>query len=282
MVVTAYHWDSFGATEGISITVNDTRLNPNLVATSFVNRQSVHLMFLDQEQGQCHSVALDITKKSSELMFKEKGARISHGATGNGQYVNNCLINCFSDVWFRFPVVAAITRGTLTASASRHAKRIIFVSEETHHPYASYFTDMVRLFEDQTKKPTSGQLKAIQVDVKTFRDLLKEVEHTWMIGVSCFRAGQWLADLLCLIPIHIAVTRENRFVPLRDGVTSADFERSLLGAEVGRIADSLSFGWYESILRSYMADKASIVGLCLRWKPQLMSRAAGQSCLVNG
>lgn len=51
------------------------------------------------------------------------------------------------------------------------------------------------------------------------------------------------------------MARDNRFIPLKDGVTSAEFERSLLGAEVGRIVDSLSFGWYESILRSYMADK---------------------------
>lgn len=42
-----------------------------------------------------------------------------------------------------------------------------------------------------------------------------------------------------------------------DGVSSTDFESELLGAEVGQIVDKLSFGWYESILRSYMADKAS-------------------------
>jgi hypothetical protein len=73
--------------------------------------------------------------------------------------------------------------------------------------------------------------------------------------VSRFRAGEWLADLLCLIPIHIAITYENRFVPLKDGVLSPQLEKSLLGAEVNRIVDSLSLGWYESIFQSYWATK---------------------------
>ena len=77
--------------------------------------------------------------------------------------------------------------------------------------------------------------------------------------VSRFRAGEWLADLLCLIPIHIAITHENRFVPLKDGVVSAELEKSLLGAEVNKIVDSLSLGWYESIFQSYWASKVKII-----------------------
>ncbi len=73
--------------------------------------------------------------------------------------------------------------------------------------------------------------------------------------VSSFKAGEWLVDLLCLIPIHIAVTRDNRFIPLRDGIWSAEVERDLLGATVDQIVDGLSFGWYESIFQSYMASK---------------------------
>ena len=66
---------------------------------------------------------------------------------------------------------------------------------------------------------------------------------------------EWLVDLLCLIPIHIAVCRENRFVPLANGVLSAALEKSLLGAEVNRLADKLPFGWYEAIFQSYIALK---------------------------
>lgn len=73
--------------------------------------------------------------------------------------------------------------------------------------------------------------------------------------MSRYRVGEWLVDFLCLIPIHIAVCRENRFVPLVNGVLSAEVERSLLGAEISQIVNKLSFGWYESIFQSYLALK---------------------------
>jgi len=57
------------------------------------------------------------------------------------------------------------------------------------------------------------------------------------------------------IPIHIAVTRDNVFLPLKDGVSSAEHEHSLLGAEVSQIVDAISLGWYESIFQSYMSQK---------------------------
>lgn len=75
------------------------------------------------------------------------------------------------------------------------------------------------------------------------------------LPLPAFRTGEWLMGILCLIPIHIAVTRENRFIPLKDGVWSAELERGLLGARVEEIVNSLSFGWYESIFQSYMASK---------------------------
>jgi hypothetical protein len=252
-ILNAYHWDTFGASEGITITL--PRAHGSLVVTSFVNRPSVHLLMVDEEGGVCQSLALKITKKSSEFMFKEKGIRASGDVEKNGNHVNNCLIDCFGDVWTRFPVATAVTRQTMMSAATREPKRIIFVSDQIHGKYASYFSDMVRTFEDQMKKPTDGQLRAISIDAQTYSNTIQDLRDALLNRVSQFAAGQWFANLLCLLPIHIAVARDNRFVPLKDGISSAEFEKSLLGAEVGRIADSLSFGWYESILRSYMADK---------------------------
>ena len=100
---------------------------------------------------------------------------------------------------------------------------------------------------------------------------------------SRFRAGEWLADLLCLIPIHIAITHENRFVPLKDGVVSPQHERSLLGAEVNRIVDSLSLGWYESIFQSYWASKVRRSIRVIRIVSHLESPTlAGEGCIVDG
>ena len=99
-----------------------------------------------------------------------------------------------------------------------------------------------------------GVLDGIVVSEMAYRTLLKSKEQ----DLSLFKAGEWLVDTLCLIPIHLAVARDNRFIPLKDGVWSPDQERALLGATVDQVIDNLSFGWYESIFQSYMASKVCI------------------------
>jgi hypothetical protein len=280
-ILAAYHWDSFGASDGTKTVLPVS--HGSITVTSFVDRQRVHLMMLDETNGHCKSLVLTMTKKSSEFMFKEKGTKVSVDSVKGENYMNNCLIDCFADVWTRFPVVAAVSRHSITSSA-RQPKRITFVSDQVHEEYASYFADMIRTFEEQTKKPTDGQLRRTLIDAITFPAAIQNLTSVFVNTCSQFLAGQWFVNLLCLLPIHIAVARDNRFVPLKDGVSSADFERSLLGAEVGQIVDNLSFGWYESILRSYMADK---VGHHLNhYYPAadivLPTLTACQSCLVDG
>ncbi|KAG9082469.1 hypothetical protein FRC06_004977, partial [Ceratobasidium sp. 370] len=53
----------------------------------------------------------------------------------------------------------------------------------------------------------------------------------------------------------LAITRDNRFIPLKDGVWDPVHERSLLGADVPTVIEKLSLGWYESLFQSYMATK---------------------------
>jgi hypothetical protein len=119
--------------------------------------------------------------------------------------------------------------------------------------------EIISTFERTSRKPTGDELKSIQVSARPFPSFAQEFLSSPDWTVSRFRAGEWLADLLCLIPIHIAITHENRFVPLKDGVVSPDLEKSLLGAEVNRIVDSLTLGWYESIFQSYWASKVSLL-----------------------
>ena len=114
---------------------------------------------------------------------------------------------------------------------------------------------MISAFEKTSRKPTGNELNSIKVSARTFHSFTQEFLSSPNWPVSCFRAGEWLADLLCLIPIHIAITHENRFVPLKDGVVSPQLEKSLLGAEVNKILDSLTLGWYESIFQLYWASK---------------------------
>jgi len=90
------------------------------------------------------------------------------------------------------------------------------------------------------------------------------------------------------------VTGQNRFIPLRDGVISQEFEQSLLGADVARIAEEcvqsfshssqfssiefdirLSFGWYESIFASYLARKVSHLLFISNASDNILARQSG-------
>ncbi|KAI9444006.1 hypothetical protein H4582DRAFT_1807752, partial [Lactarius indigo] len=252
--MTAYHWATFASTDGIPITLPDfpVKLDEALL-TSIVNRNNIHLIGLDLTAQTCRSVILDITCKATEFTFQEERPR---GSTSHSrETVNNCLIDCHSDVWTRFPVVAAVKRHTITSSSQRQKRTLTFITDDDQYPFAFYFSEMVRDFTKTSRKPTGDVLKGINVSARSFPSFASAFLSSPKWPTSHFRAGEWLVDLLCLIPIHIAITHENRFVPLKDGVLSAQLEISLLGAEVDRIVDSLSIGWYESIFQSYWASK---------------------------
>ncbi|KAF7356372.1 VWFA domain-containing protein [Mycena venus] len=250
----AYHWATFGSSAGIDLGALDLP-TAMTVLTSFVNRRNVHLISIDIDAHACRSVVLDITKKTTEFMFKETGVK-SLSKPKTVATSHNSLIDCFADVWTRFPVVAAVQRRTIVSSMDRSALKVVFVTDRDHDRFGPHFSELIYAFEQRTKKPTGDVLKNIQVlAFPSSASLFSEASLDDQWNLSKFRAGEWLVDLLCLIPIQIAVTRENRFLPLKDGVTSATLERSLLGAEVHQIVDTLSFGWYESVFQSYMTFK---------------------------
>ena len=261
--LTAYHWSTFASTNGISITLPDFPVNLNAaLLTSFVSRNNIHLIGLDLESRTCRSVILDITRKTTEFTFQERRSKTVPSSHGK-HTVHNCLIECHADVWTRFPVVPAMKRHTITSSSEREQKTLVFVTDDNRRPFSSYFSDIIHAFERTSRKPTGDELRGISVSAYNFHSFT----HQFLAGsdwpVSRFRCGEWLADLLCLIPIHIAITDENRFIPLKDGVVSAQLEKSLLGAEVHRIVDSLSLGWYESIFQSYWASKVGFLSCAI-------------------
>jgi hypothetical protein len=252
--VTAYHWSTFASTNGISVSLPDFPVDLNAaVLTSVVHRNDIHLVGLDRESRSCRPVILAITGKASEFIIQERQAKAS--SSHRKHTVHNCLIDCHADVWTRFPVVPAVKRHTITSSSERQQKTLVFVTDDDQRRFSSHFSDIIHTFEKASRKPTGDELRSIAVSARTFPSFAQQFFSSPGWPVSHFRAGEWLADLLCLIPIHIAITHENRFVPLKDGVVSARLEKALLGAEVNTIVDNLSLGWYESIFQSYWASK---------------------------
>jgi hypothetical protein len=92
---------------------------------------------------------------------------------------------------------------------------------------------MIRSFEAGTRKPTDSRLTAIDVRHTPSSSLREPVPS----AITTYFIGKWIIDLICLIPIHIAVAASNRFTPLKDGISSPAFEQQLLGADISAIAD---------------------------------------------
>ncbi|KAG1809694.1 uncharacterized protein BJ212DRAFT_1484392 [Suillus subaureus] len=254
LILAAYHWSTFGSTNGVPLEIPDLPLDQPLLLTSLIKRSIVHLVTLDVDSNSCRSFALDITRKVTEFTFKEKGVR-GGGAQSKNATAHNCLIDCHADVWTRFPVLSAVQRETITSSSNRCPRTLVFITDRDHHMFSPHFHDLIYNFERTSKKPTGTILKSMVISATTYSGFSNSLLRATEWSVSKFRAGEWLVDILCLIPIHIAVTRENRFIPLKDGVYSTELEKSLLGADVNRIVNHLSFGWYESLFQSYMAKK---------------------------
>jgi hypothetical protein len=252
--VHAIHWATFGSNNGniLDIPLVDTS---SFSVTSLERRNIVYVIMLNPSLGICQSVALVITSKSTEFVFRAQSTGHGTSTMQNQKSFHNCLIDCHADVWTRFPVVPAVERKILSSS-DHHDPVIAFITSHNHEQYAPYFRELVTTFKNKARKPTEGRLDDIHIQTPDMDSILSCPASQW---VSAFRAGTFLLEVLCLIPIHIAVTRENRFVPLKDGVLRADFERRLLGASVSRIVDNLSFGWYESVFQSYMANKACTI-----------------------
>ena len=162
---------------------------------------------------------------------------------------NNCLIDCHLDVWTRFPVQAAIQRENISP-LRRSRQSLTFLTDDPEAPFAAYFDGLIRSLHDNIHKTTNGVLSNIKVSASRHVDFC--FQH---LAVSLYSAGEWVVELLCLIPLHLAVTHKNRFIPLKDGIWSPEYERELLGADVGQIVDALSLGWYESLFQSYMVSK---------------------------
>lgn len=276
----AYHWTTFGSDDGIRIEIDPSMLGIEVALTSFINPSSIHLLLYDFNAKYCTSIALDITKKATQFMFQEQALR-QQVDQAQATTDNNCLLDCFLDVWTRFPVLPAVQRQIKTSITELPPKRVVSVTAHDTSVVTTYFGRMIKSFEQKTRKPGGSQLRSIVVESLPLRVLKSDFCKRTDGLVSRFYVGEWIVDILCLIPIHLAITRENRFIPLKDGVISAEYERSLLGADVSAVADSISFGWYESILQSYMAAKVSLRTLA-GFATHYPCRAACQSRLVYG
>lgn len=194
-VLKAYHWATFGSSDGIVIECPDTFAEPLLV-TAMVNRANVHVLSLDTVTKACTSLALDITKKVTDFTFREHGEAESSRRRPTNT-LHNCLIDCFEDVWTRFPVLAAVQHQTILSSHGRCPPKFAFVvdGKEHHQHVGPHFLQMKNKFHQETHKPLSSDLKNMEATVEDFDQFLHS--PSWDKSVFCM--GEWLVNIICLV-----------------------------------------------------------------------------------
>ncbi|KAF8306077.1 hypothetical protein DL93DRAFT_2172249 [Clavulina sp. PMI_390] len=248
MDVRVYHSASFGTNqEGTSFSVGSLAWSQGTL-TSFGPRSNAYLVAWSMEHTQLTSVRFEIKTRISEFSFKAQDR--PRQKNGGRETRHNSLMDIHSEIWTKFPVASTVTRSS--PAAQRETPLLQFITDSPDKPFAAYFAKLIQQFEKSTQKPTQGKLEELRIEAVSFASLHAEGHG---FEVTSYPAGKWLVELLCLIPIHLAITSGNRFIPLANGVNSAEFERSLLGADVMQIANSITLGWYESIFASYMATK---------------------------
>ncbi|KAG9042500.1 hypothetical protein FS837_010775 [Tulasnella sp. UAMH 9824] len=265
-----FHQATFGENpEGIVVELPPDFHDATKFTISSLGRRSyVYLVAHSPSAKSLLSVALRISRIEAEYLFREKKGRRTHSQSV--ATAHNSLVDCFSEVWDRFPVIPAIPRlvarqwnrviSLITSpshgrefTSSRPPMRLTIVeyAEQSNLQRSPrYFSDMIRDFIRRSPKPVGRSLESIEVDVKSASE-----NQVLDSPVESCPGGEWFVEVICLIPVHIAIARGNRFVPLKDGRCREDHNNALLGLEVPEIIDAITLGTYEAILGSYMSTK---------------------------
>ncbi|KAG8986760.1 hypothetical protein FRB90_003803, partial [Tulasnella sp. 427] len=212
-ILRVYHQATFSQKpDGIAIELPvefDEVTGSSFTVSSLGQKKHVFLIGHISSTSRLVSIALRISCSESHWHFRRKQTRSVNTQGLNTKH--NSLVDCFSEVWERFPIVPAISR---------------------------------------SPKPTGVRLSNIEVRV------LPATAVQWDISdLQPCRAGEWFVELICLIPIHIAVARENRFLPYKDGISGEYIQEQLMRCEVADMIDVITLGPYEAILGSYMATR---------------------------
>ncbi|RHZ90025.1 hypothetical protein Glove_9g277 [Diversispora epigaea] len=127
---------------------------------------------------------------------------------------------------------------------------------------SEYFVGMWKKFEEVTKKPL-GHIKNFKTSVIPYQhDNIDELLSENLLG-------EWLIDFFCLTPIQIAITQDNKFIPLRDGLVFKGIDES-----TGSVSETISFGWYESIFDYYSNLELKVIS-------SMGEQSCGKSYLLN-
>ncbi|CAG8501198.1 7794_t:CDS:10 [Ambispora gerdemannii] len=280
--------------------------SPEIFQFSMFENRQMHLTTIDQEKGIFNSAIVKITHAKTQYCFERQQkspnkvkveSRQPFVVVGNETYftrgihvgdlivienekqqiieiINNTALRVSSQfvhiefgVWKKFSIETRTVNGLLDVYSMVFTKYAVTssIGRVDNNPLS-----LTVVFERETKKPL-GHLEKFNIRFATFQDL--HVKN----NSNIYELGEWMIDFFCLIPLQIAVTRDNKFIPLQDGLFSSDIEKPSVEEGIGfigSVSKAISFGWYEAIFEHYAHLKVKVIS-------SMGEQSCGKSYLLN-
>ncbi|KAJ3073522.1 hypothetical protein HDU98_001323 [Podochytrium sp. JEL0797] len=205
------------------------------------------IMSLDFTSKSASSAALDILREELELsLFCTNFQQVTNGNSSGVISVNSkssSMLKVWPSIWTQFPITPAFERTEWSGKQLQPFVTVVTESGLEPEKFEAYWKNMIETFKASTQKPTGTSLSKIELGTMLLRSF-DPLAYT-----SEYPAGEWLICLVSLIPIQLAIARDSQFLPLKDGIQSAD----IVGADFTTMLDNLTLGWYESLF-SYYSD----------------------------
>jgi hypothetical protein len=209
VIIRLFHLSSLEPPQGIEVLWPEQISSlSSLTVSSIDNRSIPHLIFLDLSNNSCTSLLLQITQRSTEFDLRIDHCQ-DHDHDKHKKTVHNSLIDCHAQLWNLFPI-GITSEAEAMVSTKRHPNSIKFVSSTSPSCFGPYFSSLIREFEIKSRKRIVNQ---IHVATSTDWDPTEVYSN-----ISEFQVGEWLMNLLCLIPILLATTNSRGFRPRKDGI----------------------------------------------------------------
>lgn len=106
-----YHRASFGTgtqASGIELDLPASFASATAFAVTSLGQQNVSMLALRPTHQSIESISVEISRKETEYQFRAQSNRVVSSNSVNTDH--NALIDCFSEVWGRYPVIPAIKR----------------------------------------------------------------------------------------------------------------------------------------------------------------------------
>ncbi|GES77132.1 hypothetical protein GLOIN_2v1781568 [Rhizophagus clarus] len=273
-----YFYKNFGNLDNKVIDLPLNFKSLEFLQISCINNRQTHLISLDLQNGCLNSLLVKITLEKAQFRFQKCMRKQSPGLQ---RIKLNDLINAYKLMFEKYPIDSCIDS---EQNRPLSLKIVLDIDnddgdiEEYGEKFEEYITEMFENLKHSTKKPASI-LKKFSTSVITFQGLDIENSEFQEKFSSEYELGEWLIKLCCLIPIQIAVTRNNLFQPLKDGLSSnenylIEIDDGHHGHHVDIIAKNISFGWYEGIFKHFGNKKVKVVS-------SMGEQSCGKSFMLN-